>query len=105
MSKVITNGEFLKEKVHNFINFSLKILHDYNIENEEIMKHLHELHNANIDWVTTYIISDIVPYHKNKRAYIASMFQQGKIDMNIIKEEHLITFDRSIECFIDIVSS
>ena len=105
MSKAITNGKFLRQKITNFIAFSHKVLEEYNINNEEINKHLNELQNANIDYVTTYIISDIIPYHKNKRAYVNSMFQRGHIEMNIIKEDYLLIFERYIECFIDIVSS
>ena len=105
MSKVITNGDFLRQKVNNFIAYSHKILKEYNIENEEINKHLNELQNADINWVTTFIISDIVPYHRNKRDYIKSMFKKSNISMDSIKEEHLVTFDRYIECFIDTISS
>ena len=103
----ITNGEFLREKLRNFVKYCRENIGKRctGITLEKYTKQLDELATVDIAHFTQYVAVEMAPYSKNIPAYLNKMMTDSGVQFTELPSEEQRKLIKYIDCFIQVVST
>ena len=104
--KEITNANFIKEKLNNFIVYCKNVLINKvkSDKQEELFKNLETLKNIEITQFIQHVLMEMSPYKSNTLAYIDKMLEGSQLTKSDLTNEEYIKLGKYISCFITVCS-
>jgi len=101
----VTNNDFLREKLTNFVNFLTACLHKRlnNVRFAEFKNKIDELRTCDTAHFIMYVTTDVAPYKSNPKAYINKLLLQSQIENAELSAEEMDKLVRYVQCFIECV--
>ena len=103
----LTNGEFIRQKLTNFIKYCRENVGKRCTGNVLVnyTKKLDELAVVEIIHFTQYVAMEMAPYKNNERMYLIRMMEGSGVqwaDIGVDEQNNLIIY---IQCFVAVVST